>query len=135
MPRSPCCENFLYYFKAAARGRSRRRHGRHSRAPADAPARLASTPVGWRGNLSRSGPRLRTARRSPGAAADLTREPSRRPSSGYSGQAEASPIRKQAYGPPPLVKSAAPFTRRRPATAGWRAEGKQAPGRLVSASS
>ena len=42
------CENFLYRFKAAPTGRSHRRHGRHSRAPADALARLASTPVGWR---------------------------------------------------------------------------------------
>ena len=37
--QSPC-DNFLYSFKAAPQGRSRRRHGRHSRAPADAPARL-----------------------------------------------------------------------------------------------
>ena len=35
------CENFLYRFKAAPRGRSRRRLGRRSRAPAGAPARLA----------------------------------------------------------------------------------------------
>jgi hypothetical protein len=34
------CETFIYRFKAAPMGRSRRRHGRRSRAPADAPARL-----------------------------------------------------------------------------------------------
>jgi hypothetical protein len=68
------CENFLYRFKAAQRGRSRRRLGRHSRAPADAPARLASDA----GRLAR---RQRPGRRNPGsrgAAADLTRGPSRR---------------------------------------------------------
>jgi hypothetical protein len=35
-------ENFLYGFKAAPKGRSHRRLGRLSRAPAAAPARLAS---------------------------------------------------------------------------------------------
>lgn len=60
------CENFLYRFKAAPRGRLRRRHGRRSRAPADAPARLASTPVGWRVGFLPFGAAARTARRSPG---------------------------------------------------------------------
>lgn len=50
-------------------------------------------------------------------AADLTREPSRRPSSGLYGRPGRPPDRKQAYGPPPLVKSAAPFARRRRAAA------------------
>ena len=35
-------ENFLYGFKAAPRGRSRRRHGRPSRNSVDTPAGLAS---------------------------------------------------------------------------------------------
>ena len=65
------------------------------------------------GRLARRAEDFGTAinRESPRAAADLTREPSRWPSSGYCGQAEASPIRQQAYGPSPLVKSAAPSAR------------------------
>jgi hypothetical protein len=43
------CENFLYYFKAAPRGRSRRRLGALAYAPADAPAPAGPAPVGWRG--------------------------------------------------------------------------------------
>ena len=77
--------------------------------PLTLPLRRRLEPVGWRGDLM-LGPRLEP----PGglrAAADLTREPSRRPTSGTCGRAEASPIREQAYGPPPLVKSAAPSAR------------------------
>ena len=46
--RRSSCENFLYRFKAAPRGRSRRRHGRHSRAPAPLPRSWPLTPVSWR---------------------------------------------------------------------------------------
>ena len=42
------CENFLYGFKAAPRGRSRRRLGRLSQAPAPLPPGWPLTPVGWR---------------------------------------------------------------------------------------
>ena len=42
------------------------------------------------------------------AAADLTREPSRRPVIGLTRACRSQPDREQAYGPPPLVKSAAP---------------------------
>ncbi len=45
------------------------------------------------------------------AAADLTREPSRRLHRAERGQARSQPDRRQAYGPPPLVKSAAPCAR------------------------
>ena len=54
----PPCENFLYRFKAAPRGRSRRRHGRHSRAPADAPARLCLNAGRLARRLLSVGPRL-----------------------------------------------------------------------------
>ncbi len=39
----PLCEDFLYGFKAAPRGRSRRRHGALAFAPAGAPAPAAPT--------------------------------------------------------------------------------------------
>jgi hypothetical protein len=42
------CENFLYRFKAAPQGRSRRRLGGLAYAPADAFASAGLTPVGWR---------------------------------------------------------------------------------------
>ena len=45
---NPVCENFLYRFKAAPRGRSRRRLGAQAVAPATAPRRPAKQPVGWR---------------------------------------------------------------------------------------
>jgi hypothetical protein len=44
----PVCADFLYGFKAAPRGRTRRRHGAHASAPAGAPAPAAPTPGGWR---------------------------------------------------------------------------------------
>jgi len=44
--------SFLYGFKAAPRGRSRRRLGALACAPAGAPATAAPTPVGWRGAVS-----------------------------------------------------------------------------------
>ena len=48
----PCpmlpCENFLYGFKAAPRGRSRRRLGALAFAHAAAPATAGLAPVGWR---------------------------------------------------------------------------------------
>jgi hypothetical protein len=49
--------------------------------PLTLPPGCASTPVSWREDLVRRAA-AGTARRSTGAAADLTREPSRRPSSG-----------------------------------------------------
>ncbi len=42
------CENFLYGYPAAPRGRSRRQHGAHAAALAGALATAAPTPVGWR---------------------------------------------------------------------------------------
>jgi hypothetical protein len=42
------CENFLYYFKAAPRGRSRHRHGARAVALAAALATAGPVPVGWR---------------------------------------------------------------------------------------
>jgi len=39
--KQSACENFLYGFKAAPRGRSRRRLGAHAFAPAGAPATAA----------------------------------------------------------------------------------------------
>jgi hypothetical protein len=98
------CENFLYGFKAAPRGRSRRRLGRRKPSSRFAPARLASTA----GRLARKAkPGAAEPEEVDSAAADLTREPSRRrPSSGIAGRREASPIRAQAYGPPPLVRVA-----------------------------
>jgi hypothetical protein len=54
------CENFLYRFKAAPQGRSRRRHGGQASAPADAPApaRLNAGRLA-RKVFSRSGPQLK----------------------------------------------------------------------------
>ena len=46
--RAGPCENFLYGFKAAPRGRTRRRHGAHASASAGARTPAAPTPVGWR---------------------------------------------------------------------------------------
>jgi hypothetical protein len=90
--------------KAPRGGCSRRRHGRHSRAL----ARLAS----GAGRLARKAKtRGRRTRGSHGAAADLARGPSRRPSSGKRGQARSQPNPRRAYGPPPLAKSAAPPAR------------------------
>ena len=103
--RETRCENFLYGFKAARRA---------ARAAASAP--WPSLPLalplrpGQRRSAGAKGIASGAAETQEvtGAAADLTREPSRRPTSGSCGQPEASPIRGQAYGPPPLVKSAAP---------------------------
>ena len=44
----PACENFLYGFKAAPRGRSRRHLGALAVTHAAAPATAGPTPVGWR---------------------------------------------------------------------------------------
>jgi len=49
------CENFLYWFKAAPRGRSRRQLGRLSRACRSAPVRLACT-AGWLARKQDQGP-------------------------------------------------------------------------------
>jgi len=50
------CENFLYSFKAARKGRSRRRLGGRSRTPADAHARLAQAHPSAGTKASSSGP-------------------------------------------------------------------------------
>jgi hypothetical protein len=61
------CDKFLYQgFKAAPRGRSRRRHGRHSRAPANAPARPRLNAGRLARRLPPFGAAAGTARRSPG---------------------------------------------------------------------
>ena len=52
------CENFLYVFKAAPRGRSRRRHGAQAVTPAATPATAGPTPVGWRERRETFGPPL-----------------------------------------------------------------------------
>ena len=57
-------ENFLYRFKAAPRGRSRRRHGGAAGLPLTLPLRPAPTPVGWREKRTSVG--AATARQSPG---------------------------------------------------------------------
>jgi len=44
----PDVMSFLYGFKAAPRGRSRRRHAALASVPAGTPATAAPTPVGWR---------------------------------------------------------------------------------------
>jgi hypothetical protein len=82
-PPGPC-ENFLYGFKAAPRGRSRRRLGRRSCAP----AQLASD-AGRLARKAKQGPPK--PEEVAQAAADLTREPSRRPSLGKRGQARSQP--------------------------------------------
>src|SRR5262249_58029407 len=46
--RQPPCENFLYGFKAAPQGRSRRRHGGQAYPPADAPPPARPAPGGRR---------------------------------------------------------------------------------------
>ena len=51
----PRCENFLYGFKAAPRGCSRRRLGALAVAPAAAPATAGPTPGGWREKQKLSG--------------------------------------------------------------------------------
>ena len=76
-PPTRPCENFLYGFKAAPRGRSRRRLGTAQPRSCSAPARLASDA---RSAGAKGKERGRGTRGSHGAAADLTREPSRRPS-------------------------------------------------------
>jgi hypothetical protein len=67
------CENFLYVFKAAPPGRTRRRHGGHARRFAGAPRRTSPTPVAWRERLKfgRAAVRVKSTR----ATADLTRDP------------------------------------------------------------
>jgi len=74
------CENFLYGFKAALRGRSRRRLGGLASTPAAAPAPAALTPAGWRER--RRSLRAGIRRVVTGSGPDLTREPSRRLPSG-----------------------------------------------------
>ena len=78
LPRS-LCENFLYGFKAAPRGRSRRRHSAHASAPAGAPATAAPTPVGWR-----------EGQETFGAAVDRQRLPEVRPRGVHAPAAELS---------------------------------------------
>lgn len=58
------CEKFLYVFKAARPGRSRRRLGGLASAPAGAPAVAGLTPVGWREGAEAGPPKRR--RSSPG---------------------------------------------------------------------
>jgi hypothetical protein len=53
MLRRCLCENFLYGFKAAPRGRSRRQLGRLSQAPAPLPPGWPLTPAGWRESRTR----------------------------------------------------------------------------------
>ena len=55
------CENFLYVFKAAPRGRTRRRHGGRPALPLELPCRTAPTPVGWREDHNHEGPPWHTA--------------------------------------------------------------------------
>ena len=99
------CENFLYGFKAAPRGRSRRRLGRRGRAPAAAPARPAS---GARSAGAKGKDGAAETRGSHGAAADLTRGPLAAAPSGLCGRPGRPPDRGQAYSRRPRVKSAAP---------------------------
>jgi len=92
-------------FKAAPPGRSGRQ-GRYCLQLTLPPG----WPQRWSAGAKTSPVRGRSSNRqeATGAVADLAREPSRRPSSGYRGQAEASLTRQPAYGPPPLIKSIAP---------------------------
>jgi hypothetical protein len=81
------------------RGRSRRRLG-------TAQPDSTVAPPGWPlapGRLARKAKSgAAETWGSHGTAADLTREPSRRPSSGLYGRPGRPPDRRQAYGPPPL---------------------------------
>jgi hypothetical protein len=94
-------------FQGGPPGRLRRQLSGRAYAPAMAPAPADLTPVGWREKLEATR-----------AAADTGRGPGR---GGFDKGTlaaaliglipvgwEASPVREQAYGPPPLVKSAAP---------------------------
>jgi hypothetical protein len=97
------CENFLYAFKAAPRGRSRRRRG--AQAVALLTLRSGRADAGRLARRARVGAaEVQAVTR---AAADLTREPSRRPSSGSCGQARSQPD------PRASVRAAAPFQIRR----------------------
>ena len=130
------CEDVLYVFKAAPRGRSRRQHGAHATAPAGAPAPAAPTPVGWRESQRLMRARHRRAGQGRGgfdkgtlALAHIGLN---------AGRLEASPIAGPAYGPAPLVKSAAPsakLTRRASiALTIKRQRHKQGAGRIESTS-
>jgi hypothetical protein len=105
-PKQSACENFLYGFKAAHGAARTADSGRHSRAPAGAPARLASGARSAGAKGLRMGPQLEP-QEGRGAAADLTREPSRRPSSSLCGQARSQPD------PPTSVRATAPCQIRR----------------------
>src|SRR5262249_43078145 len=92
--------------KAARPGRSRRRHGGPAYASADAPAPPGqTTPVGWRERSCRAA--AGRGERTPGRGG-FDKGPSRRLHRAERGQARSQPDRKQAYEPPPLVKSPRP---------------------------
>ena len=74
------CENFLYGFKAARRAARAANTARSPQLPLALPQRRRKTPVGWREKRSTDTGRVRL--QATRATADLTREPSRRPSSG-----------------------------------------------------
>jgi hypothetical protein len=96
--RDLLCADFLYGLHDGQPGPSRRRLGRHSRAPAGALAGLASLQAGqpvrttkdWAGEGS---PQPRS----------IDREPLRHPHQAHASSLEAGLIRQQAYGRRPLV--------------------------------
>ena len=111
------CENFLYGFKAAPRGRTRRRHGGLVVAHADAPA----PPGPDAGRLARKARRgAPEPRGSHGAAADLTRGPRAAASSGLQGRPEVRPDRGQAYSRRP---ASSPLGCCRPVPSPWPVKG------------
>jgi len=102
--RSGICENFLYGFKAARRAARAADSARTPQLPLTLPLRRRLVPVGWREGHSSGAAEVQAVSR---AAADLTREPSLRPTSGSCGQARSQPD------PRISVRAAAPCQIRR----------------------
>lgn len=102
------CENFLYGFKAAPRGRSRRRLGRLVVAPAYGSRSSRSRPGGWREEIGKG-------RLCPGEVTEPRRFDTGTPCGGSHranrGELGSTPDRGQAYEPPPPCKIAAPSSR------------------------
>ena len=92
------CENFLYCFKAAPRGRSRRRLGTARPSSRSAPARPASgaRSAGAKGKDGAAG-----TQGSHGAAADLTRGPLAAAPSGLCGRPGKAARSRASVQPPP----------------------------------
>jgi hypothetical protein len=110
-PGAPC-ENILSGFPGGPNGAARAADAAPCRRSRWRSVPAGPTPVGWPERRRIGAAEAQAVTK---AAADLTREPSRRPHRAHASRPEASPIRQQAYGPPPLVKSAAPSVSTLPA--------------------